>query len=148
MTFGMDELIDFSLISKKALKEFNVTETNTANLGKCFTIKLAEPLSLQEPFILVLKRPWDLKVFVHNDGDEFWLSGSQYGLITNMFQVNIKSNTEEVLTRLTVAEELVQHYPKTARPCNMSSSGNSKEAILKDAAYHRHSTSTKFLAIL
>ena len=135
MTYGLQDLINFSILPNAVKEYINISEICSATYGKCFTIKVTKPSNLGEQFILAFKRSWDLKVFVHNDGEEFWLMASPYGLSTNKFQLKIKSNPEAVMTDLKVAEKLVELYPKSARPCNKS---NRREAILKDAFYYRY----------
>lgn len=139
VTFGLGDLLNVSILNlpDRDIKYINATETRSPSLGKCFTLKITRPVGLNDPFVLVLKRSFDLKVFVHNDGEEFWLSSSPYGTNINMFRLNIKSDFESVMTVLNVAERQVQYYPKSVRPCNATNSGNDRGAILKDAENHR-----------
>ena len=139
MTFELEELLNVSILNRNNtyIKYINVTETRTANFGKCFTLKVNKPLSVNEAFILVFKRSRDLIVFVHNEGEEIWLGLSPYGSLVNKFRLNIQSDNQTAMASLNVAEKQLEHFNKRARPCNTSSSGSSREAILKDAAYHR-----------
>ena len=139
MTFDLEELLNVSILNRSNtdIKYINVTETRTANFGKCFTLKVNKPLGVNEAFILVFKRSRDLIVFVHNEGEEIWLGLSPYGSLVNKFRLNIQSDNQTAMASLNVAEKQLEHFNKIARPCNTSSSGSSREAILKDAAYHR-----------
>ena len=139
MTFDLGYFLNVSILNKPNIdiKYVNVTETRTSNFGKCFTLKVTKSLRVNEAFILVFKRSWDLKVFVHNDGEEFWLAWSPYGSLVNNFRLNIKSDTEAAMTYLKVAEKQVEYFNTNTRPCNESNSGRTREAILRDAAYHR-----------
>ena len=140
MTYDIEDFLNISILNntpKIDRKYIIITEIRTPTFGKCFTLKVTKPLSINETLILAIKRSWDLKVFVHNDGEEFWLPWSPRGSLANKFRLNMKSDTEAALTYLFVAEKQVNYFNKKAKPCNESSSGSSREAILSDAAYHR-----------
>ena len=66
--------------------------TKSASLGNCFTMKILKPFKLKQSFFVVLNRKWDLIVFVHNEGDEFWLPWSAYPPADNKFRINMKSD--------------------------------------------------------
>ena len=140
MTYDIEDFLNISILNKAPRidqKYIVITKIRTATFGKCITLKVTKPLKINEAFILALKRSWDLKVFVHNDGEEFWLAWSPRGSLANKFRLNIKSDAEAAMTYLIVAEKQVDYFNKKTKPCNESSSGSSKEAILWDAAYHR-----------
>ena len=141
MTYGLENLLDKSVMNspKTDIKFINVTEIKTSSFGKCFTLKIIKPLSLHEDFILILNRTsWDLQVFIHNEGEEFWLAWPPYGLLTNVFRLKIHSDPDASMTSLKVTEKYVKIYPKKTRPCNKTGSGDDRAAILRDAAYHRY----------
>lgn len=139
MTFKKEDLFNISVMNQpnRDIKHIDIHETRSPALGRCFTVKVTKRLSLNEPFGLLLKRSWDVIVFVHNDGEEFWLSWYPYGSFNN-FQLNIKSDTEAITTILSFSEKQVEYYPSSARPCNKSSSGHNSEAMLRDAVYYRY----------
>ena len=136
MTFAIEDLLNEQFLNKSN-RDFHVTEARSPTMGKCFTLKVDKLLGLHEPFIFILKKSFDLKVYIHNDGEEFWVSWMAFGPQTNMIRLNIESDTETVMTILGLTEKEVEHYPKYARPCRKSNSGLSKEEILKEAANHR-----------
>ena len=141
MTYKMDDLLDAAVMNKpnRDIKFIERHEIRSPTFGKCFTLKVTKEMSLNEPFFLILNRTWDLTIFVHNDGEEFWLAWLPYGPLINKFQLNIKSNTEAVTTVLSLAEKQFVYYSKIARPCNKTNSGHNRNAVFRDAADYRSS---------
>ena len=140
MVFEWEDLVDVSVTNatNNDNQFINVTKTRSATFGICFTLKITKSLGLSEAIILVMKRSWDIIVYVHSDGEEFWLSWFPYGLLPNKFRLNIKSDNETATTVLDITEKQIEHYPKNVRPCNNTISGSSREAIWADAAYYRY----------
>jgi len=138
-TFTEEDLLNKSmLVSKYSDPEFiNVKVTKSVTRGKCFTIKILKLLQLADSFLLILKRTWDLIVFIHNEGDEFWLSSSPYFVLPNKFRLNIKNDKESAMTEIKIAEKQVEFLPKKARTCNLTYSGNNRDSILKDSMDYR-----------
>ena len=140
MTYDIEDFLNISILNKTPRidqKYIIISKIRTATFGKCITLKVTKPLKINEAFILALKRSWDLKVFFHNDGEEFWLAWNHGGSLAKKFRLNIKSDAEAAMTYLIAAEKQVDYFNKKAKPCNESKSGSSREAILRDAAYHR-----------
>ena len=126
------------LVDKNNVQDFiTVKVTKSVTRGNCFTIKHSKPLRVHEKFMPVFKRTWDLIVFIHNEGDEFWFSSAPYYMLPNKFRLNIKYDTQAVLTELKIGEKQVELYPKKVRPCNATSSGTDRDSILKDSAVYR-----------
>ena len=50
-------------------------EVNSFNLGRCYTVCNVRLWAKKFGPILHLKKEFDVRVFVHTDGDEFWLNG-------------------------------------------------------------------------
>jgi len=138
-TFIEEDLLNMStLVGKNSGPDFiNVKVTKSVTRGKCFTIKHSKPLKVHQKFIAAFKRTWDLIIFIHNEGDEFWLSSAPYYMLPNKLRLNIKNDTQAVVTELMIAEKQVEFYPKKARPCNATTSGTDRDSILKDSAIYR-----------
>lgn len=140
VTFKLDDILDDSTLKSFGadLTLIDVVETRSIIFGKCFTLKVNKRLSLSQPFFLPLKRSWDMIVFVHYEGEEFWLTWLPYGQsFVNKFRLNIMTDNQLGTISMGLAEKQYVYYPKNAKSCNLSNSGDSKEAILMDAAYHR-----------
>ena len=143
MAFTKEDLFNKSAM-KSAIRDFNyldIQEIRSLALGRCFTIKVTKPLSLNEPFVLTFKRSWDVTVIIHSYGEEFWLTWLPYGPpFFNRLQLKIKNNTETVATAINLAEKQVQHISKSGRPCNSTTSGPTSEDIMTDAAHYRYNS--------
>jgi hypothetical protein len=120
------------------MEYLDIKVTKSITHGKCFTIKILRSLRINEPFFFILKRTWDLKIFVHNDGDEFWLAWAPSSLLSSKFQLNIQSNKEAVMTELKVAERQLELYPKKERPCKDPNDRDHRESVLSDEADYRY----------
>ncbi len=84
-TFIEEDLLNMStLVGKNSGPDFvNVKVTKSVTRGKCFTIKHSKPLKVHKKFIAAFIRTWDLIIFIHNEGDEFWLSSAPYYMLPN-----------------------------------------------------------------
>ena len=60
----------------------NITETRSENFGTCYTLTTSQPASAHTFFRIPLTKSKNLKIFIHDPGDEFWI-------IRSFFPVNI-----------------------------------------------------------
>ncbi len=134
-TFTVEDLLTETYNDMEYL---NVKVTKSITLGKCFTIKIAKPVRVNEPFILFLKRTWDVVIFVHNDGDEFWLSWSMYPPPSmQKFELTIKTGMDSAMTELRVAEKQLELISKHSRPCLVTNSDGPEDLFMKAEEEHR-----------
>ena len=72
--FTVDDLFD-----KTPGVDFNATKvefktTRTMFFGACFTLSFPNEVSFMQTSSFVIKRSWDMLVYFHNEGEEFWIN--------------------------------------------------------------------------
>jgi len=138
-TYTLEDLLNKSNTQEpySVMKYVDVKETRSMVLGKCFTLSISKAVYLGELLVLTFKRSWDVTIFVHNDGEEFWFPWSPYIPLLKRFHLNIKTNNDTFATEVQFTEKHSQFYPKGSMPCKAPTSDDSRESILKEAADYR-----------
>ena len=67
----------FSNVTLK-LENISIREVVSAFYGRCYAVEGQAPLPFDDSLILDLNASMNYKVFVHNKGEEIWISGTAY----------------------------------------------------------------------
>ena len=84
------------LFNKSWSESFNSTSVEVATLktllhGVCFTISFPTEVQLSDVNFITTKRSWDMVLYFHNEGEQFWLLWYSFPIIMTSLQVNINS---------------------------------------------------------
>jgi hypothetical protein len=77
-TFSQAELFNKSLSEYLKNPEVEITILRSVFHGACFTLKFANEVQLSYVSGVVIKRPWDIAIYFHNEGEQFWLYGTAF----------------------------------------------------------------------
>ncbi len=59
--------------------------------GVCFTLSFSNEVLLVETAEFVIKRSWDILVYIHNKGEEFWLLLEEFPIIVSSLRIEINT---------------------------------------------------------
>ena len=59
--------------------------------GVCFTLSFPDEVLLMETAEFVIKRSWDILVYIHNKGEEFWLLLEEFPIIVSSLRIEINT---------------------------------------------------------
>jgi hypothetical protein len=90
-TFAQIELFNKSLSEYLNLTEVEVKILKTVLHGACFTLKFVNEVQLSNVSGLVLKRPWDIVIYFHNEREQFWLLWYNFPIIMTSLQFEINT---------------------------------------------------------
>ena len=86
-SFAFNEWYDNNLKSTS----FEVKTIKTMTRGVCFTISFPNEMAIAEFSHFFVKRSFDILVYLHNEGDEFWLLWKQYPIEMTSLKFYINS---------------------------------------------------------
>ena len=72
-TFTIKDLFDQWPAEHVNMTKIEVRTVRTIFHGTCFTLSFPNEVLLMQMSVFVIKRSWDIKVYIHNKGEEFWL---------------------------------------------------------------------------
>ena len=90
-TLSQTELFNKSLSEYLNLTEVEVRTLKTVMHGACFTLKFANEVELSNVSGLVIKRPWDIAIYFHNEGEQFWLLWYSIPILMTSLQFDINT---------------------------------------------------------
>ena len=70
-SFTMSEIFGPAFKGDNVLQ--NITEARSYMLGLCYTVTSLHPVSAHKVKVIPLTKNRNLKIFIHNFGDEFWI---------------------------------------------------------------------------
>jgi hypothetical protein len=90
-TFSETELFNKSLSEYLKNPEVEITILRSVFHGACFTLKFANEVELSNVSGLVIKRPWDIVIYFHNEGEQFWLLWYSIPILMTSLQFDINT---------------------------------------------------------
>ncbi len=124
-TFKESDIFDVTtlqILRNTSLHYFKAIKT--FDFGICYTICFHAKVSVGSKSYLQTMRKFDLRVFVHSKGDEFWLTNA-YPLI-EIFSIRIPSITDSnfYLAEFSVKEKQMFFLSKQISPCKFYTGKN------------------------
>ena len=71
--------------------EVEVTAIKTLSHGVCFTFTFPNEVELTGASGIAVKRNWDLVIYFHNEGEQFWLTWYNFPILMTSQQFNINT---------------------------------------------------------
>ncbi len=90
-TLSQTELFNKSLSEYLNLTEVEVRTLKTVMHGACFTLKFADEVQISNISHIIMKRPWDIVIYFHNEGEQFWLLWYNFPIIMTSIQLDIST---------------------------------------------------------
>jgi hypothetical protein len=90
-TLSQMELFNKSLSEYLNLTEVEVRTLKTVMHGACFTLNFATEVQISNVSHIMMKRPWDIVVYFHNEGEQLWLLWYNFPIIMTSLQLDIST---------------------------------------------------------
>jgi hypothetical protein len=71
--------------------EFEVRILKTVMHGVCFTLSFTDAVEVSKPSGILIKRQWDIIIYFHNEGEQFWLSWYKFPILVTSLKFNINA---------------------------------------------------------
>jgi hypothetical protein len=71
--------------------KFEVKTIRTVTRGVCFTLSFPNEMAITQFSKFIVKRSWDMLVYLHNEGEEFWLLWHDFPIEMTFLQLNALS---------------------------------------------------------
>ena len=97
--------------------EFSIKEVETVNHGRCFTLNFNEKLGPRNATYIKLKRTFDLMIYIHSSGEEFWLHWIEFPTEVSTLRLNIKTDIEAIMSELSFTEMHTEYKDKDNSHC-------------------------------
>ena len=78
---------------------------------------LQEKQPAKKPLFLFLNKNWDLQIFLHNEGEEFWLAGPDFPIEIISVRLPVESGGNMALTQIYLNEKKTTQIDRTTAPC-------------------------------
>ena len=85
------DLFNSSMTESSNATEVDVRILRTVLRGVCFTLRFTDEIELINAFNIVIKRPWDIVIFFHNEEEEFWLLWDKFPILLTSLKININT---------------------------------------------------------
>ena len=89
--FSITDLFNETLSKIWSETEVKVTALKTLMHGVCFTFSFSEEVQIDAASSFVIKRPWDMTIYFHNEGEEFWLFWYNFPILMRSLRLNINT---------------------------------------------------------
>ena len=90
-TFTQMDLFNNSLSEYFNTSEIEVRILKTVLHGICFSLTFTKEIELKNVSYIVIKRPWDIVIYFHNEEEQFWLFWDKFPIHISSLKLNINS---------------------------------------------------------
>jgi len=118
-TFQLEEIFhDYTLKHISNETNFQIRKINTLFLGTCFTLCSFKYFATKEPIIINFRYQDDIKLFAHEQGEEFWLLASfTFPAEVGNVKLNIKEDSNIVIASMAIKKTETVFLNQEHSPC-------------------------------